>query len=84
MKLEDLEASSAIIEKLQAGEYALADEEEENVPACPKCANSSVENVDWSWKVAIWAVMFFSLVIPYTIYRVKCAKCGHSWTQKEL
>jgi len=81
---EDLEASCAIIEKLQAGEYALADEDEPNVSVCAKCGSSGLENVNWSWKLAILAVMFFLLVIPYTIYRVKCVECGHSWTQKEL
>lgn len=81
---EDVNASVAIIEKLQAGEFALADVEEFESNCCPKCDSTKIERVNWSWKLALWGVMFFSIVMPYSIYRVKCIECKHSWTQKKL
>lgn len=81
---KDVEASSAVIEKLQAGEYALADEEVVDVSCCPRCGCTKKERVNWSWKLALWAIMFLSVVLPYSIYRVACLECGHRWTQKEL
>lgn len=84
VSLEDVEEASAILENLQAGEYALAEEADTDPICCAKCGGTKIERVDWSWRLALWGVMFFSVVIPYTIYRVKCVECKHSWTQKEL
>ena len=84
VRSEDVGASLAIIEKLQAGEFALLDEEEPETSCCPKCGSSKTDRVNWSWKLALWGIMFFSIVLPYTIYRVKCVECKNTWTQKEL
>ncbi len=81
---EDVVASIAIIEKLEAGEFALADVDEIESNACSGCGSTKIERVNWSWKLAIWGMLIFSIVILYTLYRVKCIRCKHSWTQKEL
>ena len=81
---KDVDASCVIIEKLLAGEYALADEEAAEISSCPKCGCTKKDRVNWSWKLALWAIMFLSLVLPYSIYKVACVECGYRWTQKEL
>lgn len=81
---EDVEAAYAVLENIQSGEYALEEESGGASICCAKCGGTETEGVNWSWKIALWGVMFFSLVIPYTIYRVKCVDCKHTWTQKEL
>jgi len=82
---EDVEAASAIIEKYMAGEYTLTeDEDNKNIGQCPQCGSIRTEQVDWSWKLALWIMILFPLAIPYTIYRVECTECHHIWTQKEL
>jgi hypothetical protein len=84
VRAEDVEACCAIIEKLRAGEYALADEEVVDISCCPKCGCVKKDRVNWSWKLALWAIVFFSLVLPSSVCRVVCVECGHRWTQKEL
>jgi len=63
---------------------SVVDEEEAETSRCPSCGGNKTERVNWSWKLALWGIMFFSIVFPYTIYRVKCAECKYAWTQKEL
>lgn len=84
VRQEDVKAAVAVLENIQSGEYALVEEADTASTCCAKCGGTEMERVNWSWKMALWGVMFFSVVIPYTIYRVKCVECKHSWTQKEL
>lgn len=81
---DDLDDSFAIIRRLDAGEFALVDEEEHELSRCPTCNSANIVRVNWSWKLALLGAMFLSILIPYTVFRVKCIECKHSWTQKEL
>jgi hypothetical protein len=81
---EGVKAAVAVIENIQSGEYALLVEADTASTCCAKCGGTETERVNWSWKMALWGVIFFSLVIPYAIYRVRCAECNHSWTQQKL
>jgi hypothetical protein len=59
VRRKDVEARYAITAKLQAGEYALADEEALDTSRCPKCGCTNKERANWSWKLAFRAIMFF-------------------------
>ena len=77
----DVTAANTILDKLRAGDYALPDDEAD-VGICPKCSSINKQRVDWSWKLALMVFVFFQISLPYTVHRVRCGSCRHTWTQK--
>jgi len=81
---QDANAALTIIEQIQAGEFALIDEDESETHCCPRCGTDKTVRVNLYWKLALCVAVLFSAAVPYSIFQMKCCECKHSWTQKAL
>ena len=80
---QDIAAATAVLEKLQAGEYELAEEKSDFEP-CVVCGGLAKNRIDWSVKLALCMVVLFNIVLPYNSQRVQCVECQHAWSQSQL
>ena len=79
----DIAAATAVLEKLQAGEYELTEEGSDLEP-CVVCGGLTKNRINWSARLALCMVVLFNIVLPYNRWRVQCAECQHAWSQSQL
>ena len=73
------------LNKLNAGEYKLIDEDDSNpISLCPKCGCNKYKEARLRWKISLVTTVLVYVPIPYSVFRVKCDECGYKWTQRDL
>lgn len=72
------ERANRILKELEAGEYALSDDELA-VRKCPNCGSDDVIQDKRSQKASLLALFFFQLPLPFSHNAYKCNNCGHVW-----
>lgn len=56
----------------------LPDSEEEEM-ACPECGSRDTVKAELSWRIAILAVHFLYIPLPFRRGRRRCRACGKKW-----
>ena len=56
----------------------------ENRSPCPRCGANKIRSLNWPWRIALFLSLLITYVFPFTVFRVRCENCAHTWTQKEL
>ena len=81
-----LESAKIVVSNIISGEYESELKTEElstDYIACPSCSSEDTKAVNWSWKIALLFVFFFTLPIPYTRHMNKCKSCSYTWIAHE-
>jgi Putative prokaryotic signal transducing protein len=77
------EKASEILAGINAGEYALV-EEETGSCRCPKCGHGNVRPDRASWNIAFLTFCIARVPLPFLVNNTKCMDCGYVGNRNEF
>jgi len=68
------EQALGVLARLRAGEFAEFDGAEAEM--CPHCGAEASLGTPWSQRIALLALWFFTVPLPFSKWRRRCSVCG--------